>query len=64
MVISGRFMFNLRVGGVVSFSITLKSELWKELSPGTFHLNISDGANFHSSWNLTACNIARITATD
>ena len=56
-------MFNLRVRGVVSFSIT-KSELWKELSPGTFHLNISDGANFHSSWNLTACNIARITATD
>ena len=57
-------MFNLRALGVVSFSITLKSELWKEFSSGTFHLNISDETHFHSSWNLTACNIAKITATD
>ena len=53
----------LRVCRGVNFSITLNSSQWQKCSPRNFCLNLSDGAHFHSGWNLTACNVAKSTAT-
>ena len=53
----------LRVCRGVHFSITLKSSQWQKCSPRNFCLNLSDGAYFHSSWNLTACSVAKRTTT-
>ena len=46
-------VFDLKYSWGVLFSITLVSWLWQECSPGTFYLNLYDGAHSCSTWNLT-----------
>ena len=56
-------VYDLRVRGVVLFSITLKHLHWQEYSSLDFQVDLSVGAHFYLSLHPTACNIAKSTGT-